>query len=210
MKQYKLDFIVAEMESIETKMFSSNIKTQSRLVLDLYDFLHLSFLGCKISQGEKPEFKYKSFINKEQKKAFQRTILCLIKDLSIANTSLIAALVYIERAEIDFQKSTKIDKTRLFLSSLIVACKFLDDCSYDNISWTESTGYSLEELNQMESVFIKKLGNVFCISKTAFSNWSNFVFSYTSRNPVSIYFVEEEKKVFFETNVLLLQKQIFS
>lgn len=60
---------------------------------------------------------------------------------------------------------------RMFLASLILASKFLQDRNYRNSAWAKISGLPVREINAAEMVFMKLIDCNLYISKATFEQW---------------------------------------
>ncbi|KAI8580778.1 hypothetical protein K450DRAFT_235931 [Umbelopsis ramanniana AG] len=60
---------------------------------------------------------------------------------------------------------------RMFLASLILASKFLQDRNYRNSAWAKISGLPVSEINAAEMVFLKVIDCNLFISKATFDQW---------------------------------------
>lgn len=60
---------------------------------------------------------------------------------------------------------------RMFLASLILASKFLQDRNYRNSAWAKISGLPVSEINAAEMVFLKLIDCNLFISKATFDQW---------------------------------------
>ncbi|KAJ3415457.1 hypothetical protein HDV05_004899 [Chytridiales sp. JEL 0842] len=61
---------------------------------------------------------------------------------------------------------------RMFLSSLIVATKYLKDRTYSNKAWAKISGLPLSEINDNERVFLQGVNYELFVSASTFGSWS--------------------------------------
>ncbi|KAG2176804.1 hypothetical protein INT44_007468, partial [Umbelopsis vinacea] len=64
---------------------------------------------------------------------------------------------------------------RMFLASLILASKFLQDRNYRNSAWAKISGLPVSEINAAEMVFLKLIDCNLFISKATFDQWYNLL-----------------------------------
>ena len=64
---------------------------------------------------------------------------------------------------------------RVFCTAVILACKYLDDKTYTNKSWSKITGIRNEELNRMEREFLTLLNFELAVPETEFIEWIRVV-----------------------------------
>ncbi|KAI8072284.1 cyclin-domain-containing protein [Gongronella butleri] len=72
---------------------------------------------------------------------------------------------------------------RMFLASLMVAAKFLQDKNYRNRAWSRISGLSLKEINAAELAFLKLIQYDLFITKEAFDNWHRLLQNYMYQGP---------------------------
>ncbi|KAI8334306.1 cyclin-domain-containing protein [Chlamydoabsidia padenii] len=72
---------------------------------------------------------------------------------------------------------------RMFLASLMVAAKFLQDKNYRNRAWSRLSGLALPEINAAEITFLKLINYNLYISKPTFDHWYTLLQSYLYRQP---------------------------
>jgi len=61
---------------------------------------------------------------------------------------------------------------RMFLASLIVASKFLQDRTYSNRAWSRISGLPISEINKIEMTFLKMIDHHLFINEEVFKKWS--------------------------------------
>ena len=64
---------------------------------------------------------------------------------------------------------------RVFCTAVILACKYLDDKTYTNKSWSKITGIRNEELNRMEREFLTLLNFELSVPELEFIEWIRVV-----------------------------------
>ncbi|CAG8487265.1 4298_t:CDS:2 [Dentiscutata erythropus] len=67
---------------------------------------------------------------------------------------------------------------RMFLASLIVASKYLQDRNYSNRAWSKISGLSVHEINANELCFLKLIDYNLFISEDVFKRWSSFLLTH--------------------------------
>lgn len=67
---------------------------------------------------------------------------------------------------------------RMFLASVILASKFLQDRNYRNSAWAKISGLPVREINAAEMVFMKLIDCNLYISKATFDQWYNLLNSH--------------------------------
>ncbi|CAG8567668.1 2414_t:CDS:2 [Diversispora eburnea] len=67
---------------------------------------------------------------------------------------------------------------RMFLASLIVASKYLQDRNYSNYAWSKICGLPVQEINSIERRFLMLIGYNLFISENNFKHWSNLLNSH--------------------------------
>ncbi|KAI7865823.1 uncharacterized protein EV154DRAFT_488663 [Mucor mucedo] len=60
---------------------------------------------------------------------------------------------------------------RVFVVALILACKFLDDVTFVNTTWSEVSGMTLTSLNQMEAEFLQGINYRLFIKSQDYNQW---------------------------------------
>ncbi|KAK9712648.1 PHO85 cyclin-5 [Basidiobolus ranarum] len=71
---------------------------------------------------------------------------------------------------------------RMFLASLIVASKFLQDRNYSNKAWAKITGLSSSEINHNEIAFLRLIDYRLFIPPPAFARWSSMLINYINHS----------------------------
>jgi len=64
---------------------------------------------------------------------------------------------------------------RMFLASLIVASKYLQDKNYSNTAWSKICGLQVKEINMVERRFLQLICYNLYVSEELFDNWTNFL-----------------------------------
>ncbi|RHZ83136.1 hypothetical protein Glove_99g44 [Diversispora epigaea] len=67
---------------------------------------------------------------------------------------------------------------RIFLASLIVASKYLQDRNYSNYAWSKICGLPVQEINSIERRFLMLIEYNLFISENNFKHWSNLLNSH--------------------------------
>ncbi|CAO3634666.1 unnamed protein product [Cunninghamella blakesleeana] len=70
---------------------------------------------------------------------------------------------------------------RMFLASLMVASKYLQDKNYRNRAWSRISGLSLNEINAAEFTFLKLINYNLYISKDTFDQWYTLLHTYLQK-----------------------------
>ncbi|CAO3588505.1 unnamed protein product [Absidia cylindrospora] len=60
---------------------------------------------------------------------------------------------------------------RMFLASLMVASKFVQDKTYRNAAWANMAGLEVQEINMAERVFLELLGYRLYVAQATFDQW---------------------------------------
>jgi hypothetical protein len=71
-----------------------------------------------------------------------------------------------------FERSLPNCGRRLFLTSLILASKYLQDKNYSNKAWSKISGLPAREINKHEREFLSVIGHGLFISAAKFARWS--------------------------------------
>ncbi|ORX89206.1 hypothetical protein K493DRAFT_305956 [Basidiobolus meristosporus CBS 931.73] len=71
---------------------------------------------------------------------------------------------------------------RMFLASLIVASKFLQDKNYSNKAWAKITGLSSSEINHNEIAFLRLIDYRLFVPPTVFARWSSMLINYINHS----------------------------
>src|SRR5438067_13500340 len=64
---------------------------------------------------------------------------------------------------------------RMFLTSLIIATKYLQDRSYSNKAWSKITGLTVKEINYYEIFFWQLIDYNLYVAGDSFKNWCTFL-----------------------------------
>ncbi|CAG8620882.1 14219_t:CDS:2 [Cetraspora pellucida] len=64
---------------------------------------------------------------------------------------------------------------RMFLASLIIASKYLQDRNYANSAWSKICGLHVKEINAIERRFLILIDYNLFIKDNIFNNWTNFL-----------------------------------
>ncbi|ORX58936.1 hypothetical protein DM01DRAFT_1333542 [Hesseltinella vesiculosa] len=70
---------------------------------------------------------------------------------------------------------------RMFLASLMVAAKFLQDKNYRNRAWSHISGLPIKEINAAELAFLRLIKYDLFITKDTFDHWHQLLQSYMYR-----------------------------
>lgn len=108
---------------------------------------------------------------------FHYLYLKLLQSTSISCTTIIISLKYLQKY---LFSSNAIDFgiKRTYLIAVILADKFHNDHRYSNQSWSEITEIPFEEINYMESTFLKCLDFQVYINGNECMDWINFLAEY--------------------------------
>ncbi|KAF2721738.1 hypothetical protein K431DRAFT_67925 [Polychaeton citri CBS 116435] len=74
---------------------------------------------------------------------------------------------------------------RMFLTSLILASKYLQDRNYSAKAWSKMSGLSTTEINSNERTFLSKVSWKLHIPESIFKRWTDVVLKYTPHIPPS-------------------------
>ncbi|CAG8483496.1 cyclin-domain-containing protein [Gigaspora rosea] len=64
---------------------------------------------------------------------------------------------------------------RMFLASLIIASKYLQDCNYSNSAWSKISGLPIQDINAIERRFLNLINYNLFIKDHIFKNWSHYL-----------------------------------
>ncbi|CAG8688042.1 14204_t:CDS:1, partial [Cetraspora pellucida] len=67
---------------------------------------------------------------------------------------------------------------RMFLASLIIASKYLQERNYANSAWSKICGFSVKDINAIERRFLILIDYNLFIKDNIFNNWTNFLRSH--------------------------------
>lgn len=67
---------------------------------------------------------------------------------------------------------------RMFLASLIIASKYLQDCNYSNSAWSKISGLPIKDINAIERRFLNLINYNLFIKDNIFKNWSYYLRSH--------------------------------
>ncbi|CAG8507256.1 22605_t:CDS:1 [Racocetra persica] len=62
---------------------------------------------------------------------------------------------------------------RMFLASIIIASKYLQDCNHANSAWSKICGLPVKDINAIERRFLILIDYNLFIKNNIFQNWSN-------------------------------------
>ncbi|KAK9768798.1 PHO85 cyclin-5 [Basidiobolus ranarum] len=89
------------------------------------------------------------------------------------------------KATPDFTKCSR----RMFIASLILASKFLQDKNYMNRAWAKIMGVKVTEINHIEQIFLQLIDYQLFVPVSTFTQWSTLLLSFASKprnsNPLS-------------------------
>ncbi|CAG8752521.1 3266_t:CDS:1, partial [Racocetra fulgida] len=66
---------------------------------------------------------------------------------------------------------------RMFLASLIIASKYLQDRNYANSAWSKISGLPVKDINAIERRFLILINYNLFIKDSTFKTWTNFLSS---------------------------------
>ncbi|ORX77708.1 hypothetical protein K493DRAFT_204889 [Basidiobolus meristosporus CBS 931.73] len=112
------------------------------------------------------------------------TVFCknIITRMSVLPTTLFLALKYIHRIRQSSPNSqpSQGSEYQVFITSLILAHKFLEDDTYTNQSWSDISKIPVEQINKMERHFLKGIGYNLNVSQEEFIQWVEYLEGYLS------------------------------
>mmetsp|Transcript_25021 Transcript_25021/g.98861 ORF Transcript_25021/g.98861 Transcript_25021/m.98861 type:complete len:199 (-) Transcript_25021:124-720(-) len=119
------------------------------------------------TSDSEPSFGLKSFIS------------FLVKRAGCPFSVLVVALIYLDRLKQDNPSTTLSMFTihRLFLTALLLACKFLDDRGHGNLFFAQMVNCSIEEMNQLEMAMLAKLRFKLFVSDKTFATYASCLVS---------------------------------
>lgn len=97
-------------------------------------------------------------------------------------------LLYIARLRTKFpslvtQNNTDKSERWIFMTALIIACKYLDDGCIKNTTWAKALKIPIAEINRMEREFLVAIDYGLFVSEVSFAQWkSDLEAIYNSRN----------------------------
>lgn len=74
-----------------------------------------------------------------------------------------------------YRNETVVCKCRLFLISLVLACKFGQDKNYSNKAWSKISGFSVENINYNERFFLQLVEYKLCISVESYQAFATLI-----------------------------------
>ena len=84
---------------------------------------------------------------------------------------------------------------RMFLASLIVASKYLQDRNYANNAWSKICGLPVREINEIERRFLKLIDYNLFIGEERYNRWSSLLRSHIQNVSGSEANVENQRVV---------------
>jgi len=110
--------------------------------------------------------------------SFRKFIQSMIQSTNLSLPSLLLALYYIYKLKNNLPKTLSKNigsEYRLFIVSLILSNKFLDDHTFTTKTWSELSGLSIIELNIMEREFLIGLDYKMFVSHEEFLQWKDYL-----------------------------------
>ncbi|KAK9761554.1 hypothetical protein K7432_013470 [Basidiobolus ranarum] len=106
--------------------------------------------------------------------AFQGFCCRVLSSTQVPIPVVLLALIYIQRFKGSSPSTKGADSSegRLFVVSLMLANKYLDDNAYTNRTWSEVTGIPLQEINIMEKEFLTVLSFNLNVTNRELKGWS--------------------------------------
>jgi len=103
----------------------------------------------------------------------------LVKRAGCPFSALVVALIYLDRLKQNSPSTTLSMFTihRLFLTALLLACKFLDDRGHENLFFARLVNCSIEEMNQLEMAMLAKLRFELFVSDKTFATYASCLVS---------------------------------
>ncbi|ORX85756.1 hypothetical protein K493DRAFT_197787, partial [Basidiobolus meristosporus CBS 931.73] len=110
------------------------------------------------------------------------TVFCknIITRMSVLPTTLFLALKYIHRLRKSSSNSCPSEGSEylVFITSLILAHKFLEDDTYTNQAWADISKIPVEQLNKMEKHFLRRMNYHLNTSQEEFIQWVEYLEGY--------------------------------
>lgn len=125
----------------------------------------------------------------------------VLKRSRITYSTLQTALFYLFRAQPALRNNSQMKSwqhkayvncgRRMFLASLVVASKFVQDKTYRNSAWAKIAGLSVSEINTAEQYFLSLLDYRLYIDQSVFDHWHQLLHEKTTnkmhRLPTSLH-----------------------
>ena len=134
-------------------IYSQKNKEQSKMVF-----------SCK----KKPKIKIKDYLKR------------IIQYTGIESSSLIIALIYLDRICLNDILITEYNIHRLVLTSLIISIKYNEDLIFENKYYSEVAGVSIKEFNSLEREFLTIINFNLYISDEEFLKYKFYLEKYSN------------------------------
>ncbi|KAI7865825.1 uncharacterized protein EV154DRAFT_397450, partial [Mucor mucedo] len=133
--------------------------------------------------------------------SFGAFCLNIFKDMEIDESTVYLSLKYVALLiQLNpTMEGSEGSEYRIFVVALILACKFLDDITFANTTWSEVTGMNLRDLNLMEAEFLEGISYRLLIRTEEFNQWKTLTDECHDR--LSVYYVQASQ---FEQEKTLL------
>ena len=135
------------------RIYSQKNKEQSKMVF-----------SCK----KKPKIKIKDYLKR------------IIQYTGIESSSLIIALIYLDRICLNDILITEYNIHRLVLTSLIISIKYNEDLIFENKYYSEVAGVSIKEFNSLEREFLTIINFNLYISDEEFLKYKFYLEKYSN------------------------------
>jgi hypothetical protein len=124
--------------------------------------------------------KYNSLINSDNLKIVKTQDFCsiLLKKSKSTYYNILISLFYIFRIKTIFNKkkdNLDLCNRRLFLGSLIITQKYMNDNYINNNTWSKITSLDIKEINKIEIAFLELINYNLYIKKSSFDNWVSVI-----------------------------------
>ena len=184
------DSFDSEKESYDTDKEENNSYLSEEAKIKNLDLIKSISTALSMILEENKNLKnYNEILQKQNKRVFSANsipkisiydYLIRIQTYSyIDKNTLILSLIFIDRlCEIGHITLTYYNIHRILFTSVIIAIKYNEDCFYDNKYYSEIAGVKLQELNNLENIFVQKCNFTFYISDDIFEKYSRYLNSF--------------------------------
>lgn len=166
----------------------------------------LALRGCRLRMwGTNEMASYISVVFKNSKVSYSVSLTALIYLLRLRRALCTGAAPSLLRLHLEASDQMLTCVPVLFITSLLLANKFLHDRHISNVTWSTHAGLSTAEINRGERAFLEALDHRLAVKQVAFEKWIATLF-----NPVNLqtYFFRVSRWDKTASDVVTCQAQV--
>lgn len=142
----------------------------------------LALQGCRLRMWCANEMaSYISIVFKSSKVSYSVSLTALIYLLRLRHALRVGTASSLVQLQLGVGGRLATCVPALFITSLVLANKFLHDRHISNVTWSTHAGLPTAEINRGEMAFLEALGHRLAVEQTAFEKWIAALF-----NPVNL------------------------